>query len=312
MNIISATLTPVAGDLLQQTVTDSATRQTVSDAGVANFDCYVWVGCDRQGQAFVAQQYTTYPFRLSRTFRLDEENDHRAYLYLMNSAPGLFAGDRLTLGLRVDPNAHLYLTDQAATKVHTMPDATSLAQLSWQITVGAGASLEFVPEPVILYADAQLYHSTTLTLTPSSTLFLSEIIVPGRLARSEYYQFREYRNRLRVLSPDGTLLFGDAMRLTGQSNSFKDSLFFAKYPLIANIFTVLPDVNLDQLSHQLTQNHGLKSSHFLTGVSLLPNCNGLLIKVMGDRIDRIQTHIRNVLSCIRQIKGESNFPHVPK
>ncbi|NEQ52441.1 MAG: urease accessory protein UreD [Leptolyngbya sp. SIO3F4] len=233
----------------------------------------------------------------------------------MNSAPGIFGGDRLTLGLTVEPNAQLYLTDQAATKVHKMPvtdAAVACAQLSWQITVGTGASLEFVPEPLMLYADAQLYQNTTITLEPTSNLFFSEIIVPGRLARSEYYQFREYQNRLQVLSPDGNLLFGDAMRLTGQSNPFKDSLFFTKYPLIANIFTVLPNIDLDKLGHELAIHPRLKSSHLLTGLSPLPNCNGLLIKLMGDRVEHIQSYIYEVLSCVRTMRHEPDFPHIPK
>lgn len=304
-----------------QGIENSTTNPPGTRANTLDF--YARVGCAsasadltvRTGQTFVAQQYTAYPFRLSRTFRLDPGDNRRAYLYLMNSAPGIFGGDRLTLGLTAEANTRLYLTDQAATKVHKMPvtDATvARAQLSWQITVGAGASLEFVPEPLMLYADAQLYQSTTITLHPSSRLFLSEIIVPGRLARAEYYQFREYQNRLQVLAPDGTLLFGDAMRLTGQSNAFKDSFFFAKYPLISNIFIVLPNIDLDTISHELATNPQLNSPHLLTGASPLPNCNGLLIKVMGERVDHIQAYIGQVLASVRNISNEPNLPHIPK
>lgn len=309
----SVLLVPPDNQNLSKGVANVTTSRTNKPAN--GFDFYARVGCASNGQTFVAQQYTAYPFRLSRTFRLDQGNNQRAYLYLMNSAPGIFGGDRLNLGLTLEPKSRLYLTDQAATKVHKMPvtDATvACAQLSWQITVRSGASLEFVPEPVILYGDAQLYQRTTITLEPTSHLFFSEIIVPGRLARSEYYQFREYQNRLQVVSPDGTLLFGDAMRLTGQSNPFKDSLFFAKYPLMANIFIVSANIDLTKLSHELTTNVRFQSSHLLTGVSPLPNCDGVLIKVMGNRIEHIQSHIGEVLSCVRLLRNEPNLPHIPK
>lgn len=307
----STTLTPTANLSDGKAKTAGTTIPVLSDGAVqsANFD--VRVGCDRQGQTFVAQQYTTYPFRLSRTFRLDEGGDRRAYLYLMNSAPGIFGGDRLTLNLTVAPNSNLYLTDQAATKVHKMLDST-VAHLDWHITVGAAANLEFVPEPLILYADAQLHQSTTITLEASSSLFLSEIIVPGRLARSEYYRFVEYRNRLHVRSTAGNLLFRDNMHLLGQSNPFKDSIFFTKYPLIANIYMVLPTVNLNQFSQLLTENLALKLPNLLIGISQLPNCNGLLIKVMGDRVETIQSYIYRVLSSVRKVHGDLDLPHVPK
>ncbi len=308
-------ISPADHQKLSRGITNFTTSRISNNIAVKDFDFYARMGCDRNNQTFVAQQYMAYPFRLSHTFRLDQDNNRRAYLYLMNSAPGLFGGDRLTLGLTVDPNAQLYLTDQAATKVHKMPvtdAAAARAQLSWQITVGTGASLEFVPEPLMLYADAQLYQSTTITLEPTSNLFLSEIIVPGRLARSEYYQFREYQNRLQVLSPDGNLLFGDAIRLMGQSNPFKDSLFFAKYPLIANVFTVLPNFDLDKLSHELAIHPRLQLAHLLTGLSPLPNCNGLLIKIMGNRVEHIQSYIFEILSCVRTMSNEPNLPYIPK
>ena len=293
---------------------DFKTNPAIATTVRKDFDFYARVGCDRHRQTFVAQQYAAYPFRLSRTFRLDSGNDRRAYLYLMNSAPGLFGGDRLTLGLKLDPDTRLHLTDQAATKVHKMSatGAAATAQLSWDIAVGAGSYLEFVPEPLILYAEAELQQTTTITLKPDSTLFCSEILVPGRLARAEYYQFREYRNHLRVLSPDRTLLFGDVMRLQGQSNTLKDSFLFAKYPLMANIYAVLPGIDLERLNTSLAENPNLSSAQLLTGISLLPNCNGITIKVMGDRCDRIQGYIWEVLSCIRKIRGDANLPHIPK
>ena len=67
-----------------------------------------------------------YPLSVSPIFRL-EENGHatsadRAYLYRMNTSPGLLAGDRLGISLQLAAGAQLYLADQSALKVHTMSD----------------------------------------------------------------------------------------------------------------------------------------------------------------------------------------------
>lgn len=275
------------------------------------FNFYLRLGCDRQAQTFVSQQYTAYPFRLSRTFRLDAENPDRAYLYLMNSSPGLFAGDQLHLGIQLDPTAQVYLTDQAATKVHTMPVPGSLAQVMYQIEVASGASLEFVPEPLILYADASLEQSIEVTLHPTGQLFLSEIVIPGRLARTEYYQFRHYFSRLRVLSPDRELIFADAMRLEGKANPFKDSLFFAPFPILATIAIVFPAIDRDQLSNQLTSAATANSS-VRVGVSPLPNCSGLWVRLMGKDVNDIKTYIRLALNRARQMNGQPALPEIPK
>lgn len=293
------------------------------------------LGCDRSQQTFVAHQYTAYPFRLSRVFRLDEGEAKRAYLYLMNSSPGLLAGDDLQIRFKVGRNAQVYLTDQAATKIHSSPQPELIARATYRITVGAGARFEFIPEPIILYANASFEQLTEVTLHPTSQLCLSEIILPGRLARSEYYDFHYYLSRLRVRSLNGDLIFGDAIRLEGQTNPFKDSLFFAQFPIIANLILVLPGVDLDSLSRILeagappdaAQPHPSQSvtpkasserqgnscsQAIISGCSVLPNCNGLLVRLMATEVGSIKAYSRYTLGCVRQITGQPSLPPIPK
>ena len=79
-----------------------------------------------------------YPLSVSPVFRLEEngsgESLKRAYLYRMNTSPGLLAGDRLAMNLQLSAGAELYLADQAATKVHSMPEAQ--ARVDYRIEVG--------------------------------------------------------------------------------------------------------------------------------------------------------------------------------
>ncbi|MEL6384281.1 MAG: urease accessory protein UreD [Cyanobacteria bacterium J06626_18] len=289
-------------------MTASKTTQNSSDT----FQLYLSLGCDRSQQTFVSRQYTAYPFQLSRVFRLDKTNAKRAYLYLMNSSPGLLAGDNLHIGLDIGTNAQVYLTDQAATKIHTSPLPDLIARSTYHVTLGAKASLEFVPEPVILYANASFEQVTEVKLHPTSHVFLSEIVLPGRLARSEFYDFHYYVSRLRVRSLDGDLIFGDAMRLEGHTNPFKDSLFFAKFPIIANIVLVLPGVDLASLIHTLEASTPIDSSKLLSGCSALPNCNGLLVRLMSTEVDSIKEYSQSILNCVRQATEQPSLPHIPK
>lgn len=268
--------------------------------------------CDRQQQTFVAHQYAAYPFRLSRVFRLDPGNAQRAYLYMMNSSPGLLAGDDLRIRLDIGNHTQVYLTDQAATKVHTAPLPGLMARSTYQVTVGAGASLEFMPEPLILYKDASFEQLVNVTLQPSSQLFLTEIVIPGRLARAEYYDFNYYLSRLRVTASDQTLICGDAMRLEGKLNPFKESVFFAKFPVIASVVVVLPDCNLAAITNNIDAFAADKKLQLLMGYSQLPNCNGLLIRMMGSEVGLLQDGAKCILNHIRQETCQAPLPEVPK
>lgn len=273
---------------------------------------YIQTGCDRQHHTVVSRQYAAYPFRLSRVFRLETANPQRAYLYMMNASPGLLAGDDLQIDLQVGPRSQLYLTDQAATKVHSSPQPQQFAHVAYQIRVGPEAHLELVPEPLILFADAYLQQSLEVHLHPTSQVYVSDIIVPGRLARSEYYEFGEYRNRVRLRSLDGTLLVGDAMHLQGRGNPLRQSLFFARFPIMANIMAVLPTVDVPALLHQLEADSSVDSTRCWVGMSPLPNCSGLLIRAMADQVGTLQHYQQSVLNRIRQVTGQPLLPEIPK
>jgi len=76
-------------------------------------------------------------FRLSLAFRLDH-TPNRAYLYIIGASPGLLAGGYLRVCSQLDANTSLYLTDQAATKVHSMPIADTAAK--WFMRLQSGRS----------------------------------------------------------------------------------------------------------------------------------------------------------------------------
>lgn len=267
---------------------------------------------DRQQKTIVSRQYAAYPFRLSNPFRFEAVDLERAYLYIMNTSPGLFAGDDYRIHVQLEANTKLYLTDQSATKVHSMTSVAENARISHLLNVGAGAQLEFLPEPLILYKDSTLEQSTQVTLHPTAQLFLSELIVPGRLARQEINQFHTFSSRLQVLSSTGELIFADAMYLEGNLNRFKQDPLFSALPVMATIVTVLPQLNLETVIAALDHFPVEDPAQLITGYSRLPNCNGLLIRGMADNANTLKTFNQYALNAVRTIGGQSPLPHIPK
>lgn len=268
------------------------------------------IGRDRVGQSFVRRQYATHPFRLSRALQLDPIDRSRAYLYIMNASPGLLADDTLQLRVRLDDQTSLYLTDQSATKVHTMP-VDRVARISYDLHVGARANLEFAPEPLILYENAHLEQTVQVTLDPTGRLFLSEIIIPGRLARGECYQFRHYLSRLQVSTPDGTLMFADAMRLSGQGDRRAVHPLFAPLPLLASLIVVFPNIDLQPLRQDLAA-FAKTIPKLMLASSRLPNCNGLLVRAMAESVSSVKVAVHHVLNSVRRMSDQPNLPEIPK
>jgi urease accessory protein len=267
--------------------------------------------CDRNNRTTIAHQYTTYPLRLSPIFRWDKDSENRAYLYIMNISPGLLAGDRIKMNLNLGANTGLYLTEQAATKVHAMPKPETIASIDFQITIGEAATLELIPEPIIFYQDAALTQKTKIAMHPTATLFLSEIILPGRLARGEFYQFRHYINRLQVTSLEGELWFEDAMHLEGKLNPFKNSQLFASMPIQASFYVVLPEAKIETLQANLLDLE-IDRRNILIASTILPHNKGLLVRALANKTSFIKQYLKLAINCVRQQFDRAALPYIAK
>ncbi|MEH2026552.1 urease accessory protein UreD [Nostoc sp.] len=261
--------------------------------------------CDRHGYTIVNHQYTAYPLGISRTFRSDLANPHHANLYITSTSPGLLANDQLNISLELAANTHLHLSDQSATKVHPMPITGTKAIVNYDIEIGEGATLEFVPEPIILFQDATFEQTTSIKCHPKGKLFWSEIIVPGRLARGEFYEFHHYFNSLQVTSPEGELWFTDAMRLQGKLNSFKNNDLFAPAPILGNLVIILPQINLQLLSENLENIEGINCLGVMLASSCLPQGKGLVIKAIATGTRELKNYLLYALNCVRNFEEKS-------
>lgn len=268
--------------------------------------------CNSILQTICHYQYSNYPLRLSSIFRFEGANSQRAYLYLLNTSPGLLAGDRLNLSLQLATNSHLYLTDQAATKVHPMPEVNTKATIDYQIVLEANSNLELVPEPIILYKNSVLEQQTVIKVHPTARLFLSEIILPGRLAKQEFYDFNYYFNRLQVKDLTDKLLFSDAMGLIGKDNPFQDKKLFSSLPIIGSAIAILPNTDLNLFIAQLKSIKSNSYQELEFATTILPSNNGILIRALAAKTLRLKMFFTEVLNCIRSITSQSPLPHIPK
>ncbi len=266
------------------------------------------------GKTVLSHRYMAYPLSVSPVFRLEEnEFGARAYLYRMNTSPGLLAGDKIGMSLQLTAGAQLYLAEQAATKVHTMPALASQAVVNNWIEVGDRATLEFLPEPLILFTDSAIIQNTEITVHATSGLTLGEIILPGRLARGEVYQFRQYLSRLQVSSPDGKVWFAETMRLLGQDNRFAKSALFASGAVLGSLVLILPEAiatpkNLADLSATIDKLAEPDSSVDIAS-SVLPEGRGLFIRAMAQTTREMQACFRGAVNGVRKLRGQPQLPY---
>ena len=151
----------------------------------------------------LAHAYAEPPFRIGRAFDLDGA----AYVIIVCSGPGIFAGDTLRQSIHVGRGARVVLTSQSALQVHpagasaaALPASASRppALVHHDYLVEDDAELHCQWDPVIPFAAARLDQRFDLRIAESSRLYWSDALMAGRVSRGEAWRFESLAHELRL------------------------------------------------------------------------------------------------------------------
>ena len=129
---------------------------------------------------------------------------------LINTAGGLTGGDRLRWSAGLGPGTALSLTTPACEKIYRA--ASGEARVAVELAAGPGARLAWLPQETILFEQAALDRTLTVSLDPSATALIVEPVIFGREAMGETIETVSFRDRWRV-SRGGALLHAEEFRL---------------------------------------------------------------------------------------------------
>jgi len=119
-----------------------------------------------------------------------------AHTYVLHPPGGLVGGDRLALSVSVAARAHALLTTPAATKAYRSSGATSSQTQAF--TVATGATLEWLPQEIILHDGAALDLTTTVDLAPGARFIGLDMVCFGLPARAETFATGRMRQRIHI------------------------------------------------------------------------------------------------------------------
>jgi len=131
---------------------------------------------------------------------------------LINSSGGLTGGDEMSWQAEVGAGARLTLSTQACERIYRARDG--LAEQRATLTVGAGASLHWLPQETILFDGGALSRRLDADLHAGGRLLAVEAVVLGRTAMNETVRVGSLHDRWRIRR-EGQLVFADELRLDG-------------------------------------------------------------------------------------------------
>jgi urease accessory protein len=223
----------------------------------------------------LVHDYATVPFHLSGTLGHDPHPDAET-VFVQSPTGGIAQGDRLDVTIDVETDAVAHVSTQSATKVQSMDRNYAAAETT--LSVGAGGHLDYVPEPTILNADARYHESVQLELASGATAVVSDVVVPGRLARDERFDFERYLSSIHADGPEGTL-FADTTHLTPGETAPTAPGVLGEFAVYGTAFVVAPDHDTAALSDRL--HAAVADAPAEAGATELPFDAGVVVRALG-------------------------------
>ena len=261
----------------------------------------------RAGRTRLIHCRTRPPLLVQQALYPDEAAPDMAHVFLANPTGGLLQNDRHHIAVSVGDGARAHVTTQSATKVYTMPEGS--AEQRVRINVASGGYLEYLPDPLIPYRDASLIQEIEITCDPGGALLFSDVITPGRVAMGESFRFRKISNRVTVRGQSGRPAYREAFDLDPGAGNLTGVgiLGFGGQRLSddmsARTLGSLLIVCESQPARAILDRIRINLEPCLevrAGASMLPDSDGVGVKMIGQDCTSVQQAMTRVWSIARQ------------
>ena len=261
---------------------------------------FLRLGFERRGdRTILAELDRRAPYLAQRALYPDPAMPDQAWLFMITTSGCVLQGDRLALEVALAPGARAHVTTQSATKVHSM-DANYAVQTQ-AITLGDGAYLEFLPEPLIPHRRARFLSDTRISIAPTATLLYGEIVQPGRKHHHPDESFGATLLSLAVEAarPGGQTLFSEKLVIDPARRPVRQTGVMGSFDVLGNVVLLAPKEVADRVHARVGAEVDLAAC-VAYGACRLPNDAGLVFKALGRETAQVKASVRAFWAVARE------------
>lgn len=258
------------------------------------------------GKSIATTQYHARALKIIRPHYLDDSG--QVYYTIVNPGGGYVGGDAYRIKISVAEGASALITDQSAAKVYRTPDEYVVQNI--QFDLEAGAVLEYVPDQLILYRNADFRQRIVVNMHPQASLFLTDIITPGWSPDGEKFQYKQ-AHLLNEVHMDGAPVLLDNLRINPLASDFGEvhGFFLDGRTHVATAICFDPDISpelIDAIS-------GIIAKHEATDDSLIAaitECDrpGFVLRALGNRTEELHALMLATANCVRShLRGQGEI-----
>jgi len=261
------------------------------------------------GKTVVKEQYSKVPLYTQRALYLEESLPSMAYMYIISPSGGILQGDRYRMDITLKNKAHAHLTTQGATRIYRM-EKNYATQMVY-VDVDDGCYFEFVPDQIIPYRDSRFYQKVDLKIHENATMVYSEIIVPGRVASRESFEYDICYMKSLGRNQNNKLRFIDIAILEPKKNNLKLLGILGNFDVVGNMYILTKTKYVLDLNNEINSKLQ-RFTQISGGATILPGDSGLLIRMLGYTAGDIRIAMYEIITITRKMILNVSFSGIRK
>ena len=259
----------------------------------------------------------TAPLKLMRAFA--QASGH-CELPLLHTAGGLVGGDRLLVKAELESRSRALITSVAAQKVYGSVRRSRChpqgrwAQQQLAFQLAEGSDLEWLPQELVLYADALYQQDLEVTLADNASFLAMEVVRLGRTAAGEGLDAGCWRSSLQIRragssgqSPHWELV--DRLQLDGEALTGEHGM--AGQPVFGSLVWAAPQPLAAETLQQLLSEARAARSNLEGTMACGALEQGLVARYRGPSSQDARYWFCRLWGLIRQARGQAP-PELPR
>lgn len=261
------------------------------------------------GRTYISHQRVGYPFHITRPFYLDPDPAGLLTLYLQSVSGGIYRGEHLALSLEAEAGSQAQVTTQSATIVHRMQGGAEARQ-DMIIRVDAGALLEYLPDPLILFPGARFHTSLRVVAAPTATVILCDAFTQHD-SEASGGRFERLVSDTRIERPDGALLAFDRFDISGALGEAHFDGAGGVYPAHGTVIAVHDGCPAEELAGVLSEALG-ECSGIYAGASTMPHDCGAWARILAEDGHSLRAALKAASAAARRKVSGADPARRPK
>ena len=250
----------------------------------------------------IREQYCKVPLFIQRAMYLEETLPAMAYVYIISPSGGILQGDRYRIDITLSNNAFAHVTTQSATRIYKME--RNFATQMVNVVVEEGSYFEYIPDQIIPFRNSRFYQAVELNVHDNATMIYSEMLVPGRVASGESFEYDICYIKTIARNQVGKLRFMDVIKLEPKKEDLRVEGILGKFDVVGTVYIITREFYIKDLQQEINVKIAGLDGALSGGASILPAKQGIIVRILGKTAGDVRNMIFEALRISRnQIIG---------